>query len=198
MLKLKSAIFQLSIAAFSVAIFGLCTQLYVRMLLGDVKKETVPASYENSRMDSNALPRDLSLPSLYDVVRNDSRLSRFQRVLSHLPPEIIEKTNGLPTTLFAPVDEAFAQETFRWDTSPLLWYLLALYHHAVGNFTQDNLKGLDTIPTHHYADIFDSYRQPISIKYSGSSISLNHRATIIQPDVVCAFPLLISRFHAVS
>ncbi|OKL62672.1 hypothetical protein UA08_01174 [Talaromyces atroroseus] len=184
--KFKGAIYQLSVAAFAVAIFGLCTQLYVRMLMGGVEKKTNAAIYENQKQVPNHLPGDLSLPSLYDVVRNDSRLSRFQRVLSYLPPDIvsfIEKADVAPTTLFAPIDDAFAQESFRWDTSALLWVLLSLYHHVPGNFTLDDLKAHDTIPTHHFADIFESFAQPISIQYSRLNTRLNHRATIVESEV---------------
>lgn len=191
-MRYKSTILHISFVAFAVAILRLCTQIYVRTQRENNQKDAAFRS-QAAECEISIVPNDLSLPSLYELVYNDTRLSMFQKVLSEIPADMFsfpEYAEGI--TLFAPVDEAFAQENFRWDLPNFYWMFLGLYHHVLGNFTQDDMRYHNTVPTYLWADIFQSYRQVMSVQVSELSVGLNDEATIIQPDVVSCSPILIS------
>jgi hypothetical protein len=184
--KLISVVYQVTRAAFAVALFALGTQIYIRAVVNDIKSHVPKGSISTQSSPSNILANASSLHSITELIFGDTRLSRLQRILADMPAPYrayFESHDQL--TVFAPVDEAYDLETFKWDNPDFYWMFLEAYHYVIGNFSLEDLAAKPTVPAVLWADIYMSYRQRISTQLlSPDTVKLNHRATIIKPSLV--------------
>lgn len=184
--RLISVVYQVTRAAFAVAMFALGTQIYIRTVVNDIESHVPKGSQSTYQSASNTFSNDSSLHSLTELIFADTRLSKLQRILADMPPQYrayFESHDEL--TVFAPIDEAYDLETFGWDNPDFYWMFLEAYHYVIGNFSLEDLAATPAIPAVLWADIYMSYRQRISTQLlSPDTVKLNHRATIVKPSLV--------------
>ncbi|CRG83530.1 hypothetical protein PISL3812_00882 [Talaromyces islandicus] len=183
--RLINVVYQVTRAAFAVAVFALGTQIYIKAVIKDIESHASKNSVSTTSIASNVLGNDSSQHSLTELIFGDTSLSRLQRILAEMPPPYrayFESHDKL--TVFAPVDEAYDLEKFDWDNPDFYWMYLEAYHYVIGNFSLEDLAANPTLPTVLWADIYASYRQRISIQVlSPGTVKLNHRATIVKPSL---------------
>ncbi|EZF21924.1 hypothetical protein H112_05095 [Trichophyton rubrum D6] len=145
------------------------------------------SNYINSRLGANGAS---STPephgTVWETIRNDTRVSKFVKVLGEFKSIVA----GLDApkakfTVYVPTDEAFEKETFAWDLPSFYWLYLIGYHMGAGALSQKDFSHMTTAPSFVFADVFETYRQRISIQRidEGDSFMLNHVARPAAPEM---------------
>ncbi|KAH8695155.1 FAS1 domain-containing protein [Talaromyces proteolyticus] len=130
--------------------------------------------------------------TVWGLLQDDSRISTF----AHWVGQFDDIVGGLDTpqarfTLFAPTNEAFAQESFEHGLPWFYWKFLVGYHMGPGNSSAAALRTQNTVQSFVNADIFFKYKQRISVQtvdpgHDGDDdekeITLNRHSTVIVPD----------------
>ncbi|KAE8326989.1 FAS1 domain-containing protein [Aspergillus sergii] len=187
--RFKRIVVRIAFAATAVGLLALMIQMYLKFLLKDLQQEllqtmgkiptTSPAAFRTAADEAQVAP------TLWDHLCNDSHVSKFSGLLMMLDEEreMLSSPDG-EYTLFAPIDDAFPLESFDWDLPEFYWLFLVQYHLVKGTFSMKDLEMRETLPTHIWADIYESYSQRMSSQFTPEgSVRLNHRSTVIQPDV---------------
>ena len=192
--RFKRVIYYIAQTAAAVALMSLCTHIYMKTLILGFKAEllqdigkTTPLSDDDSS-DISSSPS--LVPTLSDIIHNDTRLSRFEGLLPFLDQQLSSLDEQY--TIFAPIDDAFLQETFEWDLPDFYWMFLAQYHLVRGSLSQKDLLTKETIATHIWADIYYSFPQRMSSQMTPmGTMRFNDRSSIIEGDIVCScYPAL--------
>lgn len=118
--------------------------------------------------------------TLWEVLRGDERISKFAGVVGMFDDIVL----GLSTpqanfTVYAPINEAFADEYFPPDLPWFYWKFLAGYQMGPGIVTRADLSSHGTVSSFVNADIFHTYRQRISVQSSGRKVTLNHKSELL-------------------
>ncbi|KAK1138741.1 hypothetical protein N8T08_002050 [Aspergillus melleus] len=128
---------------------------------------------------------DHSPPSMtvWELIRNDNRTSTFANVLGEFT-HIVAGLNAPKAqfTVFVPTNEAFEHETFEWNLPSFYWMYLVGYHMGPGAFSRDVLSRMKTAPSFVFADIYQKYRQRISLQNLSDRFSFNYRARYATAD----------------
>lgn len=154
------------------------------------------SNYINSRLGANSAS---STPephgTVWETIRNDTRVSKFVKVLG----EFKNIVAGLDApkakfTVYVPTDEAFEKETFAWDLPSFYWLYLIGYHMGAGALPQKDFSHMTTAPSFVFADVFETYRQRISIQRvdGGDGFMLNHVARPAAPEMVSEWRFLLN------
>lgn len=145
-------------------------------------------AYIHSPLDSDIAPASPSDATVWELVKNDSRVSKFVGVVEEFQ-NIVSGLNAEKAsfTFFVPTNEAFEREDFAWDLPSFYWLYLVGYHMGPGGFSRKDFSShTTTIPSFVFADVFDTYRQRISTQRlkGGRGYSLNHGARPAAPEMV--------------
>lgn len=135
--------------------------------------------------ESTAINHSPPSKTVWELIRNDNRTSTFADILGQFS-NIVGGLNAPKAqfTVFVPTNEAFEHETFAWDLPPFYWMYLVGYHMGPGAFTRDVLARMNTAPSFVFADIYEKYRQRISVQSLSERSSLNYRARYATADIV--------------
>lgn len=118
--------------------------------------------------------------TLWEVLRGDDRISKFADVVDMFDDIVL----GLSTpqakfTVYAPVNEAFANEYFPPDLPWFYWKFLAGYQMGPGVVTPADFSSHGTVSSFVNADIFHTYRQRISVQSAQGQVTLNHKSSLL-------------------
>lgn len=122
--------------------------------------------------------------SLWEVLSGDDRVSVFVDVVKKFDDIVLALSNPRAKfTIYAPVNEAFAAESFPLDLPWFYWKLLAGYHMGPGAVSEAEIATSGTVPSYVNADIFFESMQRISVQRTNArpsddsgSVTLNHRS----------------------
>jgi hypothetical protein len=183
--NLKSVVYQVTRAAAAVAFLSLCMQVYMGTIFQGIQRD----DFEDPMLSSfpvNATKDPAARPTLWELIRNDDRISRFADIVSQLPREkSLMASSGRQYTIFAPIDEAFQKEIFAWDLPDFYWMFLAQYHISMHRYSGENLAITETIPTMIWADIYQTNPQRMSTQISSAgTLKFSHRSSIIESNLV--------------
>ncbi|PLB48455.1 Fasciclin domain family protein [Aspergillus steynii IBT 23096] len=151
-----------------VATVALGIQFFARNLLqGTIHPVRVP---ETTAIDNSPM-------TVWELIRNDNRTSTFANILG----QFTGIAGGLNApkaqfTVYVPTNEAFEQEKFAEDLPIFYWMYLVGYHMGPGAFTREMLSRMNTAPSFVFADIYQKYRQRISLHGLSNRLSFNYRA----------------------
>lgn len=183
--KLNNLLSLITRAAAAVAFLSLCIQIYTRTILQDTQANNLE-SQQLSSFTHNGTEDLAPLPTIWDLIRNEDRISRFADILNKLPRE--RSMTASPEgqyTVFAPLNEAFQKETFGWDLPDFYWLFLVQYHMSMQAYSLKDLAITETIPTMIWADIYQTNPQRMSTQVSSvGTLKCSHRSSIIEPDLV--------------
>lgn len=119
--------------------------------------------------------------TVWDVLRNDSRISRFADVVEMFDDIVMGlKAERASFNVFAPLNAAFEAERFENDLPWFYWKFLAGYSMGPGGLSVEQLKTTRTVSSFINADIFFAYKQRISIQHNHGKITLNHKVNLVE------------------
>lgn len=118
--------------------------------------------------------------TIWEVLSNDERVSRFAKIIGELP-DIVRGLSAPQAqfTVYAPVNEAFESFYFPPDPPPFFGLFIAGYHMGPGPVPAEHLGSIGTVSSFVNGDIFFDYKQRISVQRTGKDITLNHEAKYI-------------------
>lgn len=162
-------------------LFAIIPALITRYLLFLVFWGTSPRGPSNFVVDESvAFGNEQEQNTLWEVLRGDERLSKFADVIGMFHDTVLDlATPQQNLTIYAPINEAFTKEYFAPDLPSFYWLYLAYYQMGPERVTTADLSSRGTVQSFVSADVFDTYRQRISLQSSHGKVMLNHKSKLI-------------------
>ncbi|KAM0543228.1 hypothetical protein ACHAO7_009528 [Fusarium culmorum] len=118
--------------------------------------------------------------TVWEVLSNDDRVSKFVDVIGKLP-DIVRGLSAPQArfTVYAPVNEAFDSFYFPPDPPPFFGLFIAGCHMGPGPVPAERLPSMGTVSSFVNGDIFFTYKQRISVQKDKSGLILNRAARVL-------------------